>query len=347
MAKTMYTIKQQSADFIVKEISTIIPQEQGRYGYFLLKKEQRNTLDVVKEISRRLHIGEKQIGFAGSKDKHGITEQVISITGASREKILGLKLDNAYLTFLGSGNTPLCLGDLSGNSFEIVVRNLAPELKREEITISNYLENYFDEQRFSSHNVVVGKALLIKDFAEAVKHIRKDECERHLQEHPCDYVGALRLLPIRLLRMYINAFQSSLWNRTLAEYLKRHNPTGRVVAFSQGDLFFVKQPEQWKNFKIPLVGFGEIIADDQEIVEIIERLLREEGITRTNFIIKQIPEITIEGELRSAVVNVNEIVVGEVEDDELNSEMKKVGVTFRLPKGSYATMVIKRIFSVF
>lgn len=343
----MYTIKQQSADFIVKEISTIIPQEQGRYSYFLLKKEQRNTLDVVKEISRRLHISEKQIGFAGSKDKHGITEQVISITGVSQERILGLKLDNTSVTFLGYGNTPLCLGDLSGNSFEIVVRNLPPELKKEEITISDFMENYFDEQRFSSHNVVVGKALLLKDFPEAIKHIRKDECERHLQEHPCDYVGALRRLPIRLLRMYINAFQSSLWNKTLAEYLRRHNPTGRTAAFSQGELFFVEQLEQWKNLKIPLVGFGEIIADDQEIVEIIERLLREEGITRNNFIIKQIPEITVEGELRSAVMNVNEIVVGEVEDDELNSGMKKVRVTFRLPKGSYATMVIKRIFSIF
>jgi len=343
--KNMYTIKQKSEDFIVKEISAIIPLEQGRYSYFLLKKEQRNTLDVVKEISRRLNIREKQIGFAGSKDKHGITEQVISVTGVSRERILSLKLENVNLRFLGYGNSPLSLGELAGNSFEIVVRNLPKELLREEIVVSPYLENYFDEQRFSSHNVLVGKALLLKDFAEAIKHINKEECEQHLQDHPADYVGALRLLPIRLLRMYINAFQSSLWNKTSAEYLKRNNPAGKAVPFSQGELFFVEQPERWKELNIPLVGFGEIVTEDQQILEIIERLLQEENITRSNFIIKQIPEITVEGELRSAVVEVDDIAVGDVEDDELNLGMKKVQVKFTLPKGSYATMVIKRIFA--
>ncbi len=340
----MYTIKQQSADFIVKEISTITPREQGRYSYFLLKKEQRNTLDVVKEISRRLNIREKQIGFAGSKDKHGITEQVISIMGVSQERILGLKLDHAHLRFLGYGNVPLCLGDLTGNSFEIVVRNLPEGLKREEILVSRYLENYFDEQRFSSHNVVVGKALILKNFAEAIKHIRSEECEQHLQEHPSDYVGALRLLPLRLLRMYINAFQSALWNKTLAEYLKRQNRAGRVVPFSQGELFFVELQEPCKELKIPLVGFGEIITKDPLIAEIVENLLKKEEVTRNNFIIKQIPEITVEGELRNAFVEVNEIVVDEIENDELNFGMKKVRLMFTLPKGSYATMVIRRAF---
>ncbi len=341
----MYTIKQKSEDFIVKEISTVIPREQGRYGYFLLKKKQRNTLDVVKEISRRLNIREKQIGFAGSKDKHGITEQVISITGVSREKVLGLILDTVTLGFLGYGDSPLCLGDLAGNSFEIVVRNVSSSLKKEEIVVSAYLENYFDEQRFSSHNVIIGKALLLKDFAEAVKHIRKEECEQHLRAHPADYVGALRLLPMRLLRMYINAFQSSLWNKTMAEYLKSQSSSGKSVPFSQGELFFMEEPGQWKELKIPLVGFGEIATEDPAITEIIKRLLQEEAITMRDFIIKQIPEITVEGELRSAVVEVKEILVDDIEDDELNPGMKKVRVTFTLPKGSYATMAIKRTFS--
>jgi len=63
----MYQIKQIPEDFIVKERSTIIPTPHGRYLYVLLRKTNRNTLDVVKELSRILRIKDKQIGFAGSK----------------------------------------------------------------------------------------------------------------------------------------------------------------------------------------------------------------------------------------------------------------------------------------
>ena len=53
----MYKLKQSPEDFIVEEISKVTIQN-GPYSYYLLKKENRNTLDVVKEIAKRLKIKE-------------------------------------------------------------------------------------------------------------------------------------------------------------------------------------------------------------------------------------------------------------------------------------------------
>lgn len=341
----MYLLKQIPSDFIVKEKSTIVPETHGRYCYALLRKTQRNTLDLVQELSKRLHLREKQIGFAGTKDKHGITEQVISIFGVSSEKISSLHIENASLTILGYGNKPISLGDLEGNSFEIVVRNLDHESLTDSPSVSHYLENYFDEQRFSTDNVKIGKALLMKKFAEAIQLIGKDVCIQHLQEHPQDYVGALKKIPLRLLRMYINAFQSSLWNRTAAEYLRRKGEVNKRIDYSQGEVVFVKDSSLLRDLQIPLVGFGELLTEDPLLIEIVGALLREENISQTDFIIRQIPELTVEGELRSLFVPVTDILFAKPEDDELNPQKHKLNVHFTLPKGSYATMAIKKWFA--
>ena len=341
----MYQIKQIPEDFIVKERSTIIPTPHGRYLYVLLRKTNRNTLDVVKELSRILRIKDKQIGFAGSKDKHGITEQVLSLPQSAKNVISSVNIENASFTILGSGEEPLHLGDLTGNSFEIVVRNLDPGIIAESLERPSFTENYFDEQRFSSHNVVIGKALLKKDFAEAARLLEHASCLYHLEQHPRDYIGALKTLPIRLLRMYVNAFQSSLWNRTVAAYLQKEAHIKKRVESTQGELVFVDHPEKWRDLQIPLIGFGEVLSDNVLIAAIIERLLQQEGITPRDFIIKQIPELTIEGEPRHIVVPVIDLHLGTPQDDELNPGQKKLAMMFTLPKGSYATMLMKRIFS--
>ena len=74
----MYKIKQIPEDFIVKEINDIILNNDGKYSYFLLKKKNYNTLNAIKAIAKKLKINEKDIGFAGNKDKEAVTKQTIS-----------------------------------------------------------------------------------------------------------------------------------------------------------------------------------------------------------------------------------------------------------------------------
>lgn len=340
----MYILKQIPEDFLVTERSSVTLQQSGPYLYYKLVKKNWNTLDAVKRIAEILRIPEKQVGFAGSKDRNAVTEQLISISGVVREKIESIKLSGVELHFAGKGDVPISLGDLHSNAFEIVVRNL----EQVQIKTINYIPNYFDEQRFGTHNVAIGKHLLKKDFGTAVTSLNdpryRQQIEHHLTQHSHDYVGALKLLPVRLLRMYINAYQSYIWNETLAMYLKDHGRILKEVSYSLGTFLFVQNEEEFVPLQIPLIGFGTGQLEFGEVKDLITYVLQREQLTYDDFIIKQIPELTLEGELRPAFVKVQQLHIGTLEEDEFHPGKKKMFLSFSLGKGSYATMVIKRLF---
>ncbi len=336
----MYVLKQVPEDFLVTEISNVPFQSSGAYLYYKLVKKNWNTLDAVKRIAETAKIKEKQIGFAGSKDRNAITEQVISFAGVSKERIDAVQLNEIELRFLGYGSKPISLGDLQGNQFEIIVRNLEESFPEK----IKQIPNYFDEQRFGLHNVNVGRHLVKKQFDKAVSCINSPHYREHLKEHQNDFIGALKKLPLRLLRFYINAYQSYLWNETLAIYLKDHGKLLKKAPYSLGEFIFVKNAEEFVKLKIPLIGFGSEELEGEEVRDIIAYLMKKENLSYDDFVIKQIPELTLEGELRKAFVEVEELKIGPAEEDEFHSGKKKRRLSFSLPKGSYATMVVKRMF---
>ncbi|MBT4650929.1 tRNA pseudouridine(13) synthase TruD [Candidatus Woesearchaeota archaeon] len=338
----MYIIKQQPEDFIVTEINHFDILEKGRYIYFKLKKRNRTVLDVIKEIAKQLNLKEKQIGFAGTKDKNAITEQFCSVQGTTKEKLLKVNLENVSLEFIGYNPNPLSLGELEGNHFEITVRNL------EEFSIepTTHLPNYFDEQRFSTHNIDIGKHLIKKEFKEATKLIDDTRSEKHLGNHPQDFVGALKKLPNRLLKMYIHAYQSYLWNETLSTYLKNQNQQVKEVPYSAGTFIFIKNPEPFLELNVPLIGFAsEDLETNEQIKEIIHHSMLKENISYRDFIIKQIPELSSEGGTRTAFIEVKELKIEDQQPDELTPGKNKIKISFILGKGSYATLVIKKILN--
>lgn len=311
----MYRIKEMPEDFIVKEISTKKPAEKGRYTYFLLKKKNYNTIRAIEHIAEALHVNPKKIGFAGNKDKIAITEQVCSVQGIDKERLEKIKLQDLEITYLGKGDEPVNLGDLEGNEFEIIIRNIdnKPKTKKKFI-------NYFGEQRFGKSNVPVGKAIIQKDFEKAVKLMLENKgpeqikVRDYIQKNPRNFVGALKMLPTKLLKIYIHAYQSWIWNQVVEKIEKK------------GELC--------------LVGFGTIIDNP-----VLADFLAEEKIQPRDFIIKEIPELSSEGDERKIMTEAKDIKLGKLEEDELNPGKRKVKITFKLSKGSYATEFIKQLFS--
>ena len=311
----MYRIKELPEDFIVKEISTIKPSEKGKYTYFLLKKKNYNTIRAIEHIANALHVNPKKIGFAGNKDKIAITEQVCSLQGIDKERLEKIKLKDIEIKHLGKGNEPISLGDLEGNEFEITARNIdkKPRAKKKFI-------NYFGEQRFSKINVPIGKAIVQKAFEKAVKLMLSNKGPEEIkirdynQNNPTNYVGALKTLPIKILKIYVHAYQSWIWNKVVEKIEKK------------GEL--------------PLVGFGTII-DNSTLAD----FLAEEGIKPRDFIIKEIPELSSEGDIRKIMVEAKDLKIGKPEEDELNTGQKKVKINFKLPKGSYATEFLRQLFT--
>jgi tRNA pseudouridine13 synthase len=311
-------IKQVPEDFIVREISTVQPEKEGDYTYFLLKKRNYTTLMALDQAAKALKTQLKHLGCAGNKDKTAVTEQVCSAQRISESAVNGVSLKDISLKYLGKGDKPVSLGDLKGNEFEIIVRDIdsLPKTKTQFI-------NYFGSQRFGINNAATGKAIVKKEFKKAValilatKSIAAQKVHRSLAVQPKNYLGAIKYLPVRLLKLYVHAYQSLLWN----ELAKKH-------AESHG-----------RNTKLPILGFGTV--PDNELEEIMKR----EGITTRDFVIKEFPELSSEGTDRDVFAEASSLKIGQLEDDEFNPGKKKVKLAFVLPKGSYATEFIKQMFS--
>jgi len=344
----MYKIKQIPDDFIVKEITNTELKDKGNYTYFTLKKRNYTTERAVSAIAHYLKTDRKNIGYAGSKDKNALTEQLISIKGQIKKQDINLK--DIELIYKGKGNERISLGDLKGNEFIITVRNLNKEEVKLKLT-STQIPNYFDEQRFSKNNVEIGRSILKKDFKKAVNLILENYSENNInfekdvKEHisglPNDFIGAIKKVPKKIRMMYVHAFQSLIFNKTVSGLIMSETKDYKKVNYSQG--IFVFPNKDLNNIKIPIVGFGTEFKDDK-LRNISLALLKKEGIILRDFIVRGMPELASEGNERNMFVKVEKLNI-KTEDDELNKNKKKCIISFTLPKGSYATIVIKKIFS--
>ncbi|MBW2983246.1 tRNA pseudouridine(13) synthase TruD, partial [Candidatus Woesearchaeota archaeon] len=249
-----------------------------------------------------------------SKDRRAVTSQFMSVRGGSAKRLDRASIDNVSLEAVGRTEEPISLGDLAGNSFRITIRDIEKEPERREL-----VPNLFGEQRFGRNNADVGRAILQRDFAEACVLADDSRIFDFLERSPGDHVSALRQLPRKQLMMYVHAYQSLLFNRKLRELVKEE---------SLGGL---------EGLSLPLVGFDT--EDD-----VYDSLLEADGLSKRSFVIKELPDATCEGTSRKAVIRVEDLVIGELEDDELNPERKKCVVSFSLPKGSYATVVVDHLF---
>jgi tRNA pseudouridine13 synthase len=350
-----YKIKQLPEDFIVNEVSNaklVDNGEQGEYSIFRLKKKDYTTERAVQQVADSLHIDRKRVGYAGSKDSKAITEQSISLHNVNPDKIRSLNLKDIKLEFLGHSNEPISLGDLEGNRFEIVVRNITEKPKK-----IGRIINYFGEQRFSTNNAEIGKAIIKKDFKKAVDRLlesigsQEKKVIEHLEKNRNDFVGALKTIPWKTLTMYVHAYQSKLWNETVKELVSK----GALPAIEEPKIRKCSKKLNLKthsasnggepsNPKIPIIGFATEIQDD-DVKKIVDKILQNEDVKQNDFVIRAIPDLTSAGNEREMFVNVKDLIIGELEDDELNDGKKKIKISFFLGKGSYATEVVKKLFS--
>jgi len=327
-------IKLKLEDFVVKEIITL-KKSNGKYLYIEVEKRNLNTLDVVKIIADSLRMPRKHIGYAGYKDKNAVTTQYFSLLNVKKEDVKKIKFDNINIKALYYGDKPIYLGALKENKFKIVVRNLNSINKLK----IDFIENYFDEQRFGNkrNNHLVGEALIKKDFKKAVELINDERLNEYLKEKVNDFIGALKLLNFKIISLYISAFQSFLFNSVLAEYLKSYKYF--KVHYCAGELLFLNK--KIKNFKIPIINFDFEFSNDK-VSLIYKKLLG--GIELRNFIIKEFPYSVSYTAFRDAFVNIKNFKY-KYSKDELNMGRNKVILEFSLPAGSYATIVVKKLFS--
>jgi tRNA pseudouridine13 synthase len=322
----MYALKQIPEDFIVEEIpEKEFSSEKKKYLIYFLEKKRYNTEDAIIEISRRLNLPRKNIGYAGAKDRNAVTFQYISILGNGQE----LEIKDIKLKHIGYSDLPISLGNLFGNKFKITIRNLEGE-DIEKIKSKGDMKhfiNYFDTQRFSLNNPQIGKMIIEKKYKDACEIIIgenskiSEEIKSYLEMHKNAYLNALKIVPRKTLMIYVHAYQSLLWNWAVEK------------AIAKGKKFE----------KIPLLGFGTEMED--EIKEIYEPIIIEESISLRDFILRDFPELSLEGDYRGVFADIKSLSIGEIEADDLNEGKNKIAVEFFLPKGAYATMAVRNLLN--
>ena len=97
-----------------------------------------------------------------------------------------------------------------------------------------------------------------------------------------------------------------------------------------------------RNFPLP----GEKLegVKEPEILALFEQVLAAEGLSRERMTVSGIPGFALKGEERELFVHPQHLRVRPPEDDNLNRGMATVRVRFELPRGAYASWVVKRLF---
>jgi tRNA pseudouridine13 synthase len=302
-------------DFLVDEIidrkflrkfersSSGVSKVKGPYTLYLLKKRNYTTSSAIEKISKRLKIDRKLIGYAGLKDKFAVTKQYVTIKKYFPETVL----DEISITPVSKTNRHIYIGDLVGNRFLIKLHGCKNTKNIEKLIDSageNGLPNYFGPQRFGKHenNHIVGRMILKRNFKRSLKIINEIYGKNF---------SSINEVEKQKIKFFINAYQSFVFNKALCAYVRNNKSS------------FFKH--------VNIVGYDTRLPSNK-IDKIEESLIKKDDIRQKDFSIKELG-ITCNGSMRNAFTKIHDVSY------KISNNI--VELSFTLPKGSYATILLK------
>ncbi len=371
--------------------------EHGKHAIVRITANNWDTHVLVKELSKALGIGQKAIGFAGTKDKRALTTQYFSVM-AQQRKIEEIKLENVNIEFCHRTIKPIRLGNLVGNKFTIKISDVVTNKKDLETLIDELKEgfpNYFGIQRFGAIRPIthtVGEKIVKGDYEGAVwsylfdgdekfsgfearKNLKETrDLDSALENYPRsmlferqmigyltrkkeDYIGALKQLPENLSKMFVHAYQSAIFNRTIDMRINSgksiHIPLlgDNVIpadSYSGPDQRRIIEVNEYNQKKLEkrcregkawVVGLLPGMKSEHtkgfqgELEKIV---MKEENVDFKDFRIEGIPELTSLGMHRPLSQKINDLKW------KIDDEGEPV-FDFWLHKGTYATSFLREI----
>jgi len=361
---------------------SISPAFDDRHGYplYILEKHDIDSNHALFEIERECGV---KLRVMGIKDAKAVTTQYAGAERVMKNPPGELKSRHTRLIFKGFTKRPIGREFLAGNNFEIAIRDphlqdlsgLLPEISR--------IGNFYGLQRFGSERLVthlVGREIVRRNFRRAVELILSYTTEydtpmskeiRTKIADPGNYrqglrilprgmdierqvltvlvagkdaVSALRAVPIAIRRLFVHAYQAYIFNKCLSAAVISNEDLLQPVA---GDLCFELEGP---------ATFGRIIKYDPtsgakmvpairmagytfqpgkgRFENITKAILEEEGITAKDFHIKEMQELSHQGGFRQALLWCIDFSY---------KQQSPLKVSFKLPKGSYATTLLREI----
>jgi tRNA pseudouridine13 synthase len=185
----------------------------------------------------------------------------------------------------------------------------------------------------------------------------------HLTETQDDFVGAFKKLPVKLQALFVQAYQSYIFNRFLTARIKRDIPlnraelgdwvlrversglplvsTAKIVTLGNSSEFGALLKDGKMRVALPIVGCSSRISQG-ETGDLEKQILDEEGVSLENFKIPGFHEMRARGGLRAINAPVKDFRLLGVSANEFSTKNEAL-MSFTLLRGCYATVLLREI----
>ncbi|MGZ8190704.1 MAG: tRNA pseudouridine(13) synthase TruD [Methylococcaceae bacterium] len=313
-------------DFCVDEQLAFEPSGTGEHAFLQIQKTGENTEFVARQLARFAGVRQRDIGFAGLKDRHAVTTQWFSVWLPGKADPDWTQFESETIKVLQNVRhaRKLKRGVLSGNRFKLIIRDWygdkAKTIQQLELIKTNGIANYYGEQRFGHVGQNVNKALAMFQGAKAGRE------QRSL------YLSAARSYLFNEILAY--RASSGLWNQAVAGDTYVFDQSHSCFKSNQPDDDIVRRLEA-KEIHPTGVLFGRGDADVSG-----DALQIELGIIEKHQGLAQgLIACAVDRDRRALRVNVPDLCWQFVDDDVLQ-------LGFTLPAGSYATSVLRELIAL-
>lgn len=340
-----FDFKQTVERFFVEEIPLYTFTGTGNYLILKIKKTDMSTWKLVTVLAKATGLEERDIGYAGLKDKNATTIQYISLP-KQYEKELNKNLTTEKIEILERtyNKTPIKIGHLKGNRFSIILHDISENEAKFFNTTAKKMQvdgipNYYGYQRFGedSRSYLQGK-----EIAHSGKRLKGSK-----------------------EKLLVSAYQSHLFNQWLSSRVElsvviRDNKAEQAAKKLKFPIELVKvlakQPQFFKLFlgdilmKYPY-GKSEYVKEMQQSANAFKKkIISPTGLLSGANALRAKSDAyhlekpyddtelnSLKGDRRFAWIWPKEV---ETTYDHLSQQLT---VGFYLPKGSYATTFLEEI----
>lgn len=314
-------------DFEVEEIPAYLPCGTGEHLFVLLEKRLWTTPDAVHALAKAARVPERDLGFAGMKDKNAVTLQWISLPTQATSPDTWQLPEGIQIRQSSRHGNKLRTGQLTGNRFRLRLVSASPtDWERGQTFCQQIRElglpNYFGPQRF-------GRDLRNLEFA--LRWIRQGAPQNHKN-------GRF------YKKLYPSVVQSEIFNR----YLTARRALGltqllegEVVRLNHSRAVFLvedvaKEQPRLESGDIHLTGpiWGPKMRSAQgQPLALEQAILEEMGLTAE--------DLATLGHLADGTRR--DLLVAPENLELLDEGEGTLRLAFSLPSGSYATQLLREL----
>ena len=356
-----------------------VQNNEHRFPLYLLEKHNIDSNHAVIEIKKQSGL---KLRIMGIKDAKAETSQYAS-SEQTKNLPKYITTPKTKLNLLGFLRISLSKSALIGNSFKIKINQTSDNNIQPFLLELNKIANFYGLQRFGSERMVthlVGKALLERNYNKAIEYLLSyttkydSKFSKEIRERsrdPNNYqklikimpkgmdlerlilyalvegkdsIAVLRSVPINIRRLFVQAYQSYVFNKCLSNALLCNED---IQKCKDGDLCFeIERPLVFGKIRkfregidsnndvmpaIRLVGYNYQPGKNR-FDRITKRILSDENISPSYFYLKDLQELSLQMGFRQTLLCCSEF-----------SHFDMLDLSFKLPKGSYATVLLREL----